>query len=540
MKKILVLIFVFAFLGCTSKRADLLIHNAVVYTVNSGFDVVSSFAVKDGKIIAVGGEELVNTYKATQIINAEKKAVFPGLIDAHCHFYGLGMNLQRVNLVGTKSVGDVLKRLIAFSKNQKTNFIVGRGWDQNDWLIKIFPDKTALDSLYPDIPVVLERIDGHAYWVNQKALDMAGINERTPDIAGGTIIRKKGIPTGILIDAPMEKIEAILPKKNRSLQIKGLLDAQKVCFSNGLTTVNDAGLDKDIIFLMDSLQKANILKIRIYAMVSNKKENIDYFLERPPYRTEKINVSSVKVYADGALGSRGATLKKVYEDAPNHYGVMITFPKEIEKLATKIAATKYQMNTHAIGDSAISVVLKIYDKVLKNKKDPRWKIEHTQIIDPNDIFYFSSKIIPSVQPTHATSDMYWVAQRLGKKRLVGAYAFKDLLNQSKKIVLGTDFPVEKVNPFLTFFAATARQDTLGFPRNGFLSQNKLSREATLKGMTIWAAYSNFEEKNKGSIEIGKWADFIILNQDIMKTSLVNVPKTKVVATYLGGERVFFK
>jgi predicted amidohydrolase YtcJ len=320
-------------------------------------------------------------------------------------------------------------------------------------------------------------------------------------------------------------------------EIMALKDAEKTCLSYGLTTVNDAGLGRYTIELIDSLHKAGELKIRVYAMVSVSDKNIDHFTNLGIIKTDRLNVRSFKVYADGALGSRGATMKAPYSDKPMHYGAMVTPVDKLQDFARKIAASEYQMNTHAIGDSANYVMLKTYKEVLKGQKDRRWKIEHAQIIDPNDFSYFDN-IIPSVQPTHATSDMYWAEDRVGPERIKGAYAFKDLLNQYGKVALGTDFPVEKVNPFYTFYAAVARKDLEQYPAEGYQMENALSREETLKGMTIWAAHSNFEENERGSLEPGKLADFIILDQNIMEVAEDDIPNTKVIATYIGGERVY--
>ena len=533
LKIILSILILNSFFGC-KKNVDLIIYNANVYTVDNDFSNVNAIAIKDGLFYDVGENNILNKYNFKNSIDLNGSTVLPGLIDAHCHFYGLGLNQQVIDLVGTKSFEEILEKL---KSNSNNTVIKGRGWDQNDWDNKQFPNKTQLDVLFPNVPVVLERIDGHAYLVNQKALDMAKITSQTKEIAG-TIVKVKGKLTGILIDGPMGLVDDVLPDLSNSEKEQALLDAQKICFANGLTTVDDAGLSKETIFLIDKLQKENILKMRVYAMISNSKSNLDYFLNRGAIKTSRLNVSSVKIYGDGALGSRGATLKHPYHDDKKNYGKLITNPEELKKLATKIANANFQMNTHAIGDSTVKLLLNTYSKVLENKKDPRWRIEHSQIIDLNDMDGFNSKILPSVQPTHATSDMYWAEDRVGSSRINGAYAYKTLLNKSKVIGLGTDFPVEKVNPFHTFYAAVSRKDLTGYPEKGFQIQNALSREETLKGMTIWAAYLNFEENEKGSIEKGKFADFIIIDRDIMKVEENETPNTKVLKTYLSGELVY--
>jgi predicted amidohydrolase YtcJ len=522
--------------SCQSK-VDLIVHNANVYTLGQNNLKASAFVVDDGKFVDVGGEELLEQYTAKKVLDLQELPVYPGFIDSHCHFLSLGLSLNKVDLVGTKSFEDVLDRVERYATNKELNAITGRGWDQNDWKIKRLPNKEQLDLLFPDIPVALRRIDGHAMLVNQKALDLAGITLDT-EVTGGQIVKENGKLTGVIIDAPMQMVTNILPKPSVEDKIKSLQDAEEISFANGLTTVSVAGLDREDIFLIDSLHKTGALTIRVYAMISNSQDNVDYFLKEGPYKTDKLNVRSFKVYADGALGSRGAALKDSYSDLDNHTGAFITSKDSLEALAYKLAASPFQMNTHAIGDAANQVVLEAYNKALVFSDDPRWRVEHAQIIDTNDIKLFNRKILPSVQPTHATSDMYWAEDRLGEDRLYGAYANKALLEQSGRIALGTDFPVEDVNPFKTFYAAVVRKDSEAFPEEGYLPENKLSEIEALKGMTIWGAYANFEDKEKGSIEAGKVADFIILDRDIIKVSEKRILKTRVVATLVDGEIVY--
>lgn len=538
MKKYTLLVLLgFLLFSCTPKEeVDLLVYNAKIYTVDENFSKATTFAVKEGKFIAVS-ENSIEDYSAKETLDANGKTIVPGLIDAHCHFYGLGLTQQVVNLRGTTSYDDILEKVAEFQKERPSNFIQGRGWDQNDWEVKEFPSKDKLDALFPNTPVALERVDGHAYLVNQKTLDLAGITKDT-QVKGGAIVKDlQGNLTGVLVDAPMAMVDAVIPKPNRATQIQALKDADKLCLDYGLTTVNDAGLNKATIELIDSLQQAGDVKIRMYAMISNNQENLDYYLDNGIVKTDKLNVRSVKVYGDGALGSRGAALREEYADKKDHFGAMITPAEDLEALAKRIAASDYQMNTHAIGDSANIAVLRAYGKALPDGVDRRWKIEHAQVISESDFQYFGSGIIPSIQPTHATSDMYWAEDRLGKERVKGAYAYKKLLNNAGKVVLGTDFPVEKVSPFLTFYAAVARQDLEKYPEGGFQMKDALSREDTLKGMTIWAAYSNFEEDEKGSIEVGKKADFVILSDDIMTVPASAIPNLKAEQVFVGGEKV---
>lgn len=530
----------FLLISCDQKdkiSVDTIITDATIYSVNNSFAEASAMAIDKGKIVAIGtNREIAKQYESKNTIEAEGKFIYPGLIDAHCHFYSYGLSLQEADLRGTKSMDEIITRLKAFQKDKNPTFIVGNGWDQNDWKVKKYPTKAELDAAFPDIPVVLNRVDGHAIIVNSKALKLAGITKNTKAV-GGQIEIANGEPTGILVDNPMELVFKIIPKPTRKIQIAALLDAEKVMFDYGLTTVNDAGLDPDIIHLMDSLQKAKVMKLNVYAMITANQKNIDLYLKKGIYKTDNLNVRSFKMYGDGALGSRGACMHKPYSDKPDQYGALLAPVTELKEVARQIAASDFQLNTHAIGDSANTVILKIYRQVLEGTKDRRWKIEHAQVLREADFDYFKFGIIPSVQPTHATSDMYWAGDRLGKERLKNAYAYKKLLQKAGMVALGTDFPVEEVNPMLTFHAAVARKDSKEYPKGGFQMENALTRAETLRGMTIWAAYSNFEEKEKGSLEVGKWADFVMYDQDLMKVEEHKIVKMKPTSTYLKGKKV---
>ncbi len=527
-------------LACKPKeQVDLIIKNANIYTVNEQFDKAAALAVRDGKFVSVGSENsILNEFEAAEVIDLEGRTVVPGFMDAHCHFLRLGIDRQAVDLVGTKSFDEVIERILEFQDKRQQVFISGRGWDQNDWEDKSFPKKDRLDELFPDTPISLSRIDGHAILCNQAALDLGKVTiESKTD--GGEVVIEDGRLTGVLIDNAENLVMDHWPKYGVEDLVTALSTAESICFDYGLTTVDDAGLDIHEIELIDSLQQAGELKMRVYAMVSATEENLDHFLNRGIIKTERLNVRSFKFYADGALGSRGAMLRAPYSDKPGHLGLLVNSIETLNSTAERIALSEYQMNTHAIGDSANHAVLATYKRVLDGQQDRRWRVEHAQVISSEDFDHFDN-IIPSVQPTHATSDMYWAEDRLGPVRVKGAYAFKQLLESYGSVALGTDFPVEYVNPFYTFFAAVARQDLEQFPEGGYQIENALNREEALRGMTIWAAHSNFEEDEKGSIEAGKLADFIVLDKDIMTVPIHEIPDMNVLATFLHGEEVMSK
>jgi len=495
-------------------------------------------------------DKILKEYKAKEIKDAGGRFIFPGFIDAHCHFYGYGKGLNELDLTGTESFQDVINNTIYYAREHelypenremalgKANWIIGRGWDQNDWAVKDFPNRKKLDSLFPVTPVLLKRIDGHAILVNQAALSIANFSTKTK-IAGGELEIKNGELTGILIDNAADSLEKMIPKQSTELIEKALLKAQTNCLAAGLTTIDDAGLDKEIVDAIDGLQKSGKLKIRVYAMLTPNKENLDYYLKNGIYKTDKLTVRAFKFYGDGALGSRGACLLQDYSDKAGWKGFLLNDALYYEKYAMIMADAGFQMNTHCIGDSAVRLILKIYTEQLKELKDPRWRIEHAQTVHPADIKLFNKKIIPSVQPTHATSDMSWAVERLGN-RTQFAYAYQKQLKAAGIVALGTDFPVEDISPFKTFYAAVHRKDVKGTPINGFQPENALTKEETIKGMTIWAAYSNFEEKEKGSLETGKWADFVILDTDLMNCRENQILNTQVLSTFISGQEVYKK
>jgi predicted amidohydrolase YtcJ len=523
-----------------TSAVDTIVHHGVVYTVNETFDTTQAFAVKDGKIVATGSnEEILNRYKAKETINAQGQAVYPGFIDAHAHFLGYGQSLFMVDLFGAASWEEVVERVKKFAKEHpEETWIKGRGWDQNRWSGKTYPTNELLNAAFPATPVILTRVDGHAAIVNQKMLDLAAIRP-SQTLTGGDIETKNGKLTGLLIDNAVDLISAKMPASTIEDYVKWLSKAQKNCFEAGLTTVADCGLMYNDVQTIDGLQKEGKLDMRLYVMLSDDTANYKRYLHQKPYKSDKMFVNGIKVYADGALGSRGACLLSPYADKQNWHGFLLKPAGYFDSIATVIANTPYQMCTHAIGDSANRQILQIYNKALKGRNDRRWRIEHAQVINPADFALFgASSIVPSVQPTHATSDMYWATERLGPGRISGGYAYKQLLQQNNWLPLGTDFPVEDISPCKTFLAAVFRKDAQGFPANGFQRENRLTREEALRGMTIWAAKACFLEKEVGSIEPGKKADFIIINQDLMKVAEKDILDTKVTMTFSGGKKVF--
>ena len=523
----------------TKPNVDLVIYNASVYTVDQNFTKVEAIAVDKGKIVATGNSKnILDQFDAKEKIDAKGKFIFPGFIDAHSHFFGYGLGLQEADLVGTTSWEDILEKLKSFSKTHKEEWITGNGWDQNDWNVKEFPTNEKLNQLFPDRPVILSRIDGHAAIANNKALELAGV-KAGQKLEGGEVEVKDDKLTGILIDNATSLVYSKVPEPTALQLTTALQAAEKNCFADGLTTVADCGLDYESALFVDSLQKNNELKMRMYIMMSDHQKNFDFLFKNGKIKTDRLHVCSFKFFADGALGSRGACLLQPYSDKPGWSGFLLKPETHFDAMAKLIAEHGFQMCTHAIGDSANRMILKIYAKYLKGKNDLRWRIEHAQVVNKDDFHYFGDyNIVPSVQPTHATSDMYWAGDRLGKERLKYAYANEELKNENGWIPLGTDFPVEDISPIKTFYAAVFRQDAKGWPEGGFQMENALSREDALRGMTIWAAKASFEENEKGSLEKGKFADFVLLDTDLMKAKEKDVLKAKVLMTFVNGEKVF--
>jgi predicted amidohydrolase YtcJ len=525
--------------GCRKEPDNLLLSNGVIYTVNDAFEIADAMVISGGKIVAVGsGPRLREKYSISREIDLRGKPVYPGFIDPHGHFFGYAMNLRQADLTGTTSAEEVILRLKKHQMAYPAAWILGRGWDQNDWENKAFPDKYMLDRAFPGVPVYLTRIDGHAAWVNSAALSLADIKTGQA-VKGGEILTDNRGFTGILLDNAMAVVEKLIPATGHKDQILALQVAEKNCLAAGLTMVGDAGLEKEMVLLMDSMQQAGQMKLRIYAMLNPSRENLEYFLPKGPYRTDRLIVRSVKLFADGALGSRGALLIAPYSDDPKNRGLQVSTVDFLTNICKLALENGYQVNTHCIGDSAVRMMLDIYSRFLPENNDLRWRIEHAQVVQLYDFPLFAVYgIIPSVQATHATSDMYWAGDRLGPERLKTAYAYKTLLAQNGWLANGSDFPVESINPVYGFYAAVARKDLSGNPPDGFMKEEALSREEALRAMTIWAAKACFEENKKGSLESGKLADFVVLDQDIMKVDEVEISNTKVLGTWMDGVPVF--
>ncbi|MCB0792736.1 MAG: amidohydrolase [Flavobacteriales bacterium] len=535
------------FLACLSlshcaykdQRVDLIVHNGTIHTLDGSNDRVEAMAIRDGRIIELGAErQIMNRYRADRTVDLAGRIVFPGFIDGHCHFLGYGLNKQKVDLTGTRTWDEVVQRTRAFADaHPEKEWIMGRGWDQNDWPMPTEPDNDRLNALFPDRPVLLQRVDGHAAVVNQAAMDRAGLD---PDrsIEGGMLVERDGRPTGLLIDNAVSVFQQVFDQADEATKRRALLDAQQDCVDLGLTMVVDAGLDTGTIALMERMQQSGELKIRIYAMVRDDRASLAHFERTGLIITDRLVVRAIKVYADGALGSRGALLKQPYTDRPDLIGLQLAPTDHFADIADWCMANGFQMATHCIGDSANSLVLRTYAEKLGGTNDRRWRIEHAQVIDPEDIDLFGKYgIIPSVQPTHATSDAPWAEARLGPDRIRTAYAYAGLSGQLGLLALGTDFPVEAIDPLGTFRSAVFRVDAEGRPHGGYRMEEALSDMQALRGMTIWNAIATFTENDLGSLEAGKWADFVVLDQDLIGTTLERLSRTHVTATFIAGEQV---
>lgn len=543
MNRSLLLTFVlFAACGYRDREADVVVHNAVIHSLDGMDSVHQAMAIADGRILELGPEQRIrNRYRAKLTYDAAGQHIYPGFADGHCHFYGYGLNKQKVDLQGARDWDEAIARVEAFAKTHPGNdWILARGWDQNRWPVKEYPDNTRINALFPDRPVLMQRIDGHAAVVNEAALRAVGMDPEK-SIEGGLMLKRDGRFTGVLIDNAVQLFQPIMEQASEATKRQALLDAQRDCFAVGLTMVHDAGLDPGTIDLIKRMHEEGILKMRVYAMVSDSAPYLEQFARSGAIATDRLSVRSVKVYADGALGSRGALLKQPYSDMPHHHGLQLASREHFEQVARWCDEHGFQMNTHCIGDSANRLLLDVYAQVLGGSNDKRWRIEHAQVVSAIDRDLFARySIIPSVQPTHATSDGPWAGDRLGEARLADAYAYEALRKTMGLVALGTDFPVEGIDPLQTYRSAVLRQAADGWPEGGYQISNALSRRDALMGMTIWNALAAFRENELGTLEVGKLADFTVVNADLEKASPEALRLAKVTATWVNGEKVFGK
>ncbi len=553
MRRLSALVFVSALiapLGAQQQApADLIVTNARIYTVDDAHPLADAMAVRGGKIMFVGDTRGALTLKGTQtkVVDLGGRTVIPGMIDAHGHVSGLGTALAVVDLTGASSYDEIVARVAARAKSAGPGeWIAGRGWDQNRWADTKFPTHDKLSAAVPNNPVYLVRVDGHAGLANAKAMQLAGLSASTQDPAGGHIERAADkSPSGVFVDNAQALIGRVIPPKTRDDEKKEILAAIVESHRWGLTGVHDAGASARVLDIYEELGRANELHFRLYAMVSGSDAAaVNKWFARGPQSAlynGSLWVRSVKLYADGALGSRGAALLEPYNDDPNNTGLLLMPPSFILQLTQRALKAGYQVNTHAIGDRGNRIVLDTYEAALKENPvaDHRFRIEHAQILHHADIPRFAALgVIPSMQASHQTSDMYWAGTRLGLGRLYGAYAWRSLLESGVIIPNGSDFPVEQVNPLISFHAAFARQDADNWPPNGWFPEQKMTRDEALKSITIWPAYAGFQEKELGSLTPGKYADFVVLDQDVMRVAPEMVLRTRVLSTWVGGRAVY--
>lgn len=524
-----------------AQTADLLITGARIYTLDPARPAASAIAVKGGRILAVGDDLERLAGPSTRRIDARGAAIVPGLIDSHVHMEGLGDALETLDLRGLRSPEAIAAKVReAAGQLPRGEWIRGHAWDQSLWPGKEFPTTDVLSDAAPDHPVYLTRVDGHAAWVNRKALELAGVTARTPDPPGGKIHRHPdGSPTGILIDRAEGLVAGRIPDAGPAVVKRRLAKAARECARLGLTTVHDAGCSREVVQAYRELIAAKQLPVRVYAMIGGAGSLWREYLSRGPETGDRLTVRSIKLMADGAMGSRGAYMAEPYSDDAGNRGLLLMKREDVERVAREAAARGFQVNTHAIGDLANRMVLEAYASALGGRNDKRFRIEHAQVVALPDVALFERySVIASMQATHATSDMRWAEARLGPERVKGAYSWRRFLSAGVTIANGSDFPVEEPNPLAGFYAAITRQDPQGQPAGGWFPDQRMTREEALRSWTLNGAYAAFEEKQKGSLEPGKLADFIVLSRDIMRVPPRDILSTRVTMTVLGGEIVY--
>ena len=514
------------------EKFDLVLYNAILHdtqgdSIHESLDMEHIWiGVKDGLIMEISSYNAANPVpSSSRSIDLNGEHLYPGFIDAHGHLFAYAEMLSTVNLVGATTMEECLVRIRKYiAAHPDQLWIQGRGWDQNDWPTKQYPKASDLAE-FKDVNICLSRIDGHAAWVNSRVLTEFGI---TNDI----VVNGGEIMDGILIDNACALV--ILPKTSNQFWRSALLRAQDSLIKYGLTAMTDAGLDKEQIFLLDSLQSEGKLHLTINAMITNTEENLSFFEKNGAIEKPLLRVKSVKAYLDGALGSWGALLRSPYHDLPQHYGLPLLTYDELNTLRDRCLRNQWQLCVHAIGDSAHHLLLKSFNE-LDTAVDLRFRVEHAQIMTPEDSAYYTHpNITASVQPAHATSDMYWAEERLGPHRIHHAYSYKRLLNAAGILALGTDFPIEHIDPLATFYAATTRKDNDNWPTNGFIPTQAISPKEALTGMTYGASYAAFGEHQYGSIRIGQRANFTILNSNLLDPKEDQRSTTKVIGTVVNG------
>lgn len=529
------------------EKADLILAGGTVYTLEGGNRTAEAVAVSGGRIVYVGGVEGARPYSGdgTRWIDIEGKTVLPGLVDAHAHVKSLGRYLANLRLDGTQSAGEIRSMVLETQKRQPAGrWIRGRGWDQNDWEMKEFPTWRDLEGTENN-PVYLRRVDGHASWVNKTALELCGITRDTPDPPGGLILRDEaGEPTGVFIDEASNLVSDRIPDPTPDELDQWVLSALRHCNGLGLTGIHDAGTTAEELESYERLHGRGQFTARVYCMLDSDSEDFleEEFRKGPrEIAGGRVTVRAVKDLADGALGSRGAAMLAPYSDDPGNTGLLVSDPQDIERLSRRALQAGFQMCTHAIGDRGVRVVLDAYEKSLGAgaSGDHRFRIEHAQVISPDDIPRFRKLgVIPAMQPTHATSDMYWAQERVGKERIRGAYAWRTLLDDGNRMPFGSDFPVESANPLWGIYAAVTREDHKGWPQGGWYPDQRLTALEAVRGFTIDAAYGEFAEGKRGTIEVGKQADLTVLDRNIFEIPAREILETRVTHTIVGGDVVF--